>query len=70
MKKNKKTQEGQRTPVGNDRGERWLASSPERRGQRQIVLAGSSLEAMALSRRLLDGLAPPRRPTRAAATGI
>ena len=28
----KKTRKGQRTPVGNGRGERWLASSPERRG--------------------------------------
>ena len=34
--------------MGNDRRERWLASSPERRGLRQIVLAGSGLEAMAL----------------------
>ena len=34
--------------MGNNRGERWLASSPERRGYRQIVLAGSGLEAMAL----------------------
>ena len=34
--------------MGNDRGERWLASSPERRCQRQIVFAGSGLKAMAL----------------------
>ena len=34
--------------MGNDRGGRWLASSPERRGLRQIVLAGSVLKAMAL----------------------
>ena len=27
-KKVQKTQKGQRTPVGNDRGERWLAFSP------------------------------------------
>ena len=44
----KKTQKGQRTPVGNDRGERWLASSPGRSGHRQMVFAGSGLEAMAL----------------------
>ena len=44
----KKAQEGQRTPVGNDRGKRWLASSPELCGQRQIVLVGSGLEAMPL----------------------
>ena len=37
----KKAQNGQRTPVGNDRGKRWLASCPELRGQRQIVFAGS-----------------------------
>ena len=33
--------------MGNDRGERCLAPSPERRGYRQIVLVGSGLEAMA-----------------------
>ena len=31
-KKVQKTPKGQRKNVGNDRGERWLASSPERRG--------------------------------------
>ena len=34
--------------MGNDRGERWRASSPERRGKRQIVFAGSGLEAITL----------------------
>ena len=39
---------GQETPVGNQRGERRQASSPERRSQRQIVFAGTRLEAIAL----------------------
>ena len=42
------THKGQETTVGNQQCERRQASSPERRGYRQIVIAGTGSEAIAL----------------------
>ena len=56
-----KTQKGHPTPVGNDRSERLLASSPERRDERQIIFAGSGQEALALGDSLMGGCHPAAR---------
>ena len=45
---NSNNAQGQETPVGNQRGERRNASSPERRGQRQARFASVGWEAIAL----------------------
>ena len=49
---------GQRTPEGNQRGERRPASSPGCRGQRPIVSAGTAEEAIALGMSWVAGAAP------------
>ena len=59
--KNRLTDRGQRTPEGNQRGERPLASYPGRRGQRPIVSAGSAEMAIA---HVLGGWRSPEAPRR------
>ena len=56
--KNRLTHKGQRTPEGNQRGERRPAYSPGRRGQRPIVSAGTAEEAVALGMSRMAGAAP------------
>ena len=58
MKVNRITHKGQRTPEGNQRGERRPTSSPWRRGQRPIVSAGTVEEAIALGTSWVAGAAP------------
>ena len=55
--KNRITHKGHRTPEGNQRGERWPASSPGCRGQRPIISAGTAEEAIALGTSWVAGVA-------------